>query len=357
MLAVILAGGSGTRFWPLSRRERPKQLIDLQGKGSMIALTCDRLRGLSSPGEILVLTVDDQRGAIERELDGKIPRDNVYGEPVPRTTAASVGLAAVLVEKRFGDAPFLVCPADQLVGDNEAFAAAVRAAEAYVEANGGLLTFGIPPSRPETGYGYIRTGDPAPGSEGRPIFEARSFREKPPLKTAREYVSAGDYVWNSGMFMWRPSAIRAAIAAHLPALDEVLRRISRRLGTEPVDDVLKSLYPSAPAISIDYGVMEKAEGVVVLRGGFRWSDVGSWESLREAYPADQDGNVFVGDHVAVESAGNTVFSPARVVGLVGVSDVVVVDGGDAILVCARRDVQKVRDIVEALKKSGKEHLV
>lgn len=357
MLAVILAGGSGQRFWPLSRRERPKQLIDLKGTGSMIALTCDRLRSLSSPGEILVVTVGDQREAIERELAARIPLENVYCEPVGRNTAASVGLAAVLVENRFGDVPFLVIPADQLVGDGEAFAAAARAAEVYVASHDCLLTFGIPPSRPETGYGYIRTGGTASGCGGAPIFDADSFHEKPPIETARAYVAAGNYLWNSGMFMWRPSVIRGAIAEHLPALAEVLRKIGGRLGTEPADDVLKDVYPAAPATSIDYGVMEKARGVVVLRGDFDWNDVGSWESLREVFPEDPDGNVFVGDHVAVDSTGNTVFSPARLVGLVGVRDVVVVDGGDAILVCAREDVQKVRQIVEALQKSGKKHLV
>ena len=341
----------------MSRRDRPKQLIDLKGTGSMIALTCDRLRSLSSPGEILVVTVGEQREAIERELAGRVPSENVFCEPVGRNTAASVGISAVLIGNRFGDAPFLVVPADQLVGDGEAFAAAARVAEAYVKTHDCLLTFGIPPSRPDTGYGYIRTGDPAPGSAGEAIFEAVSFHEKPPLETARRYIGAGNYLWNSGMFMWRPSVIRRSIAAHLPALEEVLRRIGERLGTEPVDNVLKSLYPDAPAISIDYGVMEKADGVVVVRGDFDWNDVGSWESLREVYPEDSDGNVFVGEHVAVDSTGNTVFSPARLVGLVGVKNVVVVDGGDAILVCAREDVQKVRHIVEALKKSGKDHLV
>jgi mannose-1-phosphate guanylyltransferase len=341
----------------MSRRERPKQLIDLKGTGSMIALTCERLLGIAAPGEILVVTVAEQREAIERALAAKIPLENVFCEPVGRNTAASVGLAAVLVERRFGDAPFLVVPADQLIGDGEAFASAARTAEAYAANRDCLLTFGIPPSRPETGYGYIRTGRAAPGSGGAPIFEAESFHEKPPLETALSYVASGDYLWNSGMFVWRPSVIRSAIAEHLPELGETLRKIEERLGTEPADPVLKSLYPEAPAVSIDYGVMEKAKGVVVLRGDFDWNDVGSWESLRAVFPEDPDGNVFVGEHVAVDSTGNTVFSPGRLVGLVGMKDVVVVDGGDAILVCARKDVQKVRHIVEALRKSGKEHLV
>jgi mannose-1-phosphate guanylyltransferase len=340
----------------MSRRERPKQLIDLTGAGSMIALTCDRLGALSTPEETFVLTLEDQREAVVREVAGRIPPENVIGEPVGRNTAASVGLAAVLVEKRFGDAPFLVAPADQIIADGEAFAAAATRAEAYAAESDCLLTFGIPPTRPETGFGYIRAGKAA-GGAGEAIFLAESFTEKPPIETARSYVAAGNYLWNSGMFMWRPRVIRRAIAAHLPALDAVLGAIESRLGTEPLDIVLKSVYPDAPSVSIDYGVMEKADHVVVFRGDFGWKDVGSWESLREIFPEDSNGNVFVGEHVAVESSGNTVFSPGRVVGLVGVRDVVVVDGGEAILVCAREHVQKVRSIVEALKKSGKEHLV
>jgi len=357
LLAVILAGGLGQRFWPMSRRERPKQLIDLTGGGSMIALTCDRLARLCSPEEIFIVTVAAQLDAIEREIGPRVPRENIIVEPVGRNTAASIGLSAVLLERRFGDVPLFVVPADHFIADHEAFAAAARLAEAYVRTHDCLLTFGIRPSKPETGYGYIHAGRSVPESGGAALFQADSFHEKPSLEAARTFAETDTYFWNSGMFMWRPRVIRGAIATHLPDLDAVLRKIDSRIGTEKVDDVLKSVYPEAPSISIDYGVMEKADHVVVLRGDFDWNDVGSWENLRALYPEDSNGNVFVGDHIAVDSTGNTVFSGDRFVGLVGVKDVVVVDGGDAILVCGRDSVQQVREIVEALRKSGKEHLV
>ena len=357
MLAVIMAGGFGQRFWPRSRRERPKQLIDLTGKGSMISLTVDRMGALCSPEEIFIVTISAQIDDIAREVGGRVPRENIIGEPVGRNTAPSVGLAAVVVERRFGDAPFMVLPADHFIADDGVFGTAARAAERYVGTHDCLLTFGIKPARAETGYGYIHAGRTLDDSGGVMLFEAVSFHEKPSLAKATSFIEEGTYFWNSGMFFWRPSVIRRAIAEHLPELEDVLVGIEGRLGTEPLDNALKSLYSRAPSISIDYGVMEKAENVVVLRGDFYWNDVGSWESVREMYPEDSNGNVLVGDHVVVDSSGNTVFSPERMVGLVGVNDIVVVDGGDAILVCKRDRVQQVREVVESLKRNGKEHLI
>ncbi len=357
MLAVIMAGGFGQRFWPRSRRERPKQLIDLTGKGSMIALTVDRMGALSSPEEIFIVTVAAQVEAIVREVGGRVPRENIVGEPMGRNTAPSVGLAAVVVERRFGDAPFMVLPADHFIADEDVFGKAARAAERYVKTHDCLLTFGITPARAETGYGYIHAGRTLDDSDGVMLFEADSFHEKPSLEKAESFIREGTYFWNSGMFCWRPRVIRRAIAEHLPDLDDVLGQIEGRLGTEALGDAFKSLYERAPSVSIDYGVMEKAANVVVLRGDFYWNDVGSWESVREMYAVDSNGNVLVGDHIVVDSSENTVFSPERMVGLVGVKDIVVVDGGDAILVCKRDRVQQVREIVEMLKRNGKERLI
>ena len=322
----------------------------------MVSLTVERLRSLSDPEEIFIITNAAQAGAIAEDVGEKVPLDNIVGEPVGRNTAPSIGLAAVLVQSRFGDAPFMVLPADHLIADEEVFDEAARVAEAYVKEHDNLLTFGIRPSRPETGYGYIHAGEALFDSSGIELFEAESFHEKPTLDKARSFLDAGDYFWNSGMFFWRPQVIRAAIAEHLPDLDKMLVELDRRLGTEGLDEVLNSIYPEAPSISIDYGVMEKADNVVVLRGDFYWNDVGSWESIREIFPKDSDGNVLVGDHLMVDSAENTVFSPDRFVGLVGVNDIVVVDSGNAILVCKRDRVQQVRDVVEALQKKGKKNL-
>jgi mannose-1-phosphate guanylyltransferase len=352
-----MAGGVGQRFWPKSRRRHPKQLIDLTGGGSMISLAVDRMSGLCSSEDIFIVTVASQLDAIVREVGGRVPRANIVGEPVGRNTAPSVGLASIILGRRYGDAPFMVVPADHFIGDGAVFRAAARAAEEYVTGHECLLTFGIRPSRPETGYGYIHAGRPLAAGGGVEIFEADSFHEKPSVENAEAFVGAGTYFWNSGMFFWRPSVVRRAIRAHLPDLAEVLDRIDQRLGTESLEDVLKSLYERVQAISIDYGVMERADNVVVLKADFRWNDVGSWESVREMYPADGGGNVLVGDHLVLDGSENTVFSPDRFVALIGVNDIVVVDGDDAILVCKRDRVQQVRDVVETLKRNGKDDLI
>jgi mannose-1-phosphate guanylyltransferase len=322
----------------------------------MISLTCERLRAVSAPEEMLVVTVESQVDAVAGEIGGRIPRANIVAEPEGRNTAATVGLASLILERHHGDVPFIVVPSDHLISDEPGFAASARAAEKYVRAHDCLLTFGIRPSRPETGYGYIQAGAGLTDSEAV-IYSVESFQEKPTLEKASALVAAGTCLWNSGMFCWRATVIRRAIAAHLPELDRVLGAIERRLGTEPLAEVLKTEYASAPSISIDSGVMEKARNIVVLRADFGWNDVGSWESIREMHGEDGRGNVLVGDHLVLDGSRNTVFAPERFVGLIGVDDVVVVDGGDSILVCRRDRAQQVKELVETLRKSGKAHLV
>lgn len=357
MIAVIMAGGVGERFWPRSRRKTPKQLLDLTGRGTMLSLTVDRLQPVSSPDEIFIVTTGGQSDAIAAEVAGRVPPENIIAEPVGRNTAASVGLGALVVRQRFGDQPFVVMPADHVIGDGAVFEASLRAAEAYVRDNASLLTFGIEPARPETGYGYIHTGTRISDDGGIELSHVEAFHEKPSPEVARGYLEAGNYLWNSGIFCWRAQVILDAIAAHLPELAEVLGAIDARMGTEPLAGVLNELYSHAPATSIDYGVMEKSDAVVVLRGTFYWNDVGSWESVRELYSADQNGNVVVGDHYFVDATNNTVFSPERAVAVIGLEDIVVVDSGDALLVCRRDRAQGVRDVVRILKESGREDLL
>ncbi len=349
MLAVIMAGGVGERFWPKSRRRHPKQLLDLTGRGSMIALTVDRLQGLCEPSEIYVITNVEQRGAIVSELDGRVPADNVIGEPQGQNTAPCIGLAALLLRRDHGDKAMVVLPADHLVEPTDEFQDHLRRAADYVEANGGLLTFGVTPTRPETGYGYIKTGDTVDSKDGRTILHAEAFLEKPDAETAATFLASGEHLWNSGMFAWRVDTILDEIATHLPELDAVLSRIESALGTRPLDDVLQLHYPDAPSISIDYGVMEKSSHVVVMRADFKWNDVGSWEFMRDINAADSDGNVTVGDHVLIDAKGNTVVSRDKLVAILGVDDLVVVDGGDTLLVCHRDRVQDVKQVVQALR--------
>jgi mannose-1-phosphate guanylyltransferase len=354
VLAVIMAGGVGERFWPSSRRQRPKQLLDLTGKGSMIRLTLARLDGLATPDETFVFTNHEQRDAILAEVSGRVPAENVIGEPEARNTAPCIGLAALVARARGGDRAMLVLPADHLVAPVARFQELVRMGERHVEAHADLLTFGIPPTRAETGYGYIRLAA-AVGDGKLPIFGVEAFLEKPDAERARQLVADG-CLWNSGVFMWRTDTVLAGLAAHLPELTRVLDRIAAGMGTRPLERVLNDEYASAPAISIDFGLMEKAGNVVALQADFEWNDVGSWEFIRESHPADPDGNVAVGDHILVDARNNTVVSRDRLVAIVGVEDLVVVEDGGDILVCRRDRVQEVKRVVAELKQRGRNDL-
>jgi mannose-1-phosphate guanylyltransferase len=351
-----MAGGVGERFWPQSRRRTPKQLLDLTGRGTMIALTVDRVSEVSRPDEIFIVTNAEQAEAIAAATQGRVDRDNIIGEPQGRNTAATIGLAASIIRRRVGDAPFMVLPADHLVGDLDRYNAAVRAAESYATDNDALITFGIKPGRAETGYGYIRMGSALDEKDGVVLCEAASFHEKPDAETAEKFYRSGAYFWNSGMFCWRPQVIMAALGTHMPELVAALAPIEDAVGTPRFDAVFNEKYPDVPAQSIDYGVMEHADNVVALKGDFYWNDVGNWESVRDMYDADQAGNVSVGEHVFIDASRNTIVSPKRLIGVLGLDDVVIVDSGDALLVCKRDRVQDVRRIVEELKRRNKKDL-
>ncbi len=358
MIAVVLAGGVGERFWPQSRRRRPKQLLDLTGRGSMLDLTLQRLGGLARPEHTLVMTFAEQRAAVLAELRGRVPDANVIGEPDIRNTAPSVGLAAAVARRAHGDQAMLVLPADHLIDGVERFREQVRAGARFIETEGAnsLLTFGIVPTRPETGYGYLRPGEPRWHDDGTGVAPVEAFLEKPSRDHAGKLVAEG-CLWNSGMFMWRAGAVLDGIATHLPELAAVLARIEAAVGTPEFGEVLKREYPRAPSVSIDYGLLEKSRDVVTIRADFAWNDVGSWEFVRETGTRDADGNVTVGDHVVIDGKENTVVAPGRVVGMIGVEGLVVVDAGDAILVCRRDRVQDIKQIVAELKRRGRDDLV
>ncbi|HKW15862.1 MAG TPA: mannose-1-phosphate guanylyltransferase [Candidatus Krumholzibacteria bacterium] len=356
MLVVIMAGGVGERFWPSSRRLHPKQLLDLTGRGSMLRLTIDRIGDLAQPDEIYVYTNREQRDAVLADVRGLLPEANVIGEPEGRNTAPTIGLAAMVAEKRGGAGAMLVLPADHVVEPASRFRELVRAGEKFATAHRSLLTFGIVPTRPETGYGYIRPGPELWHDGSAVVLRAEKFLEKPAPDRARELVAAGCF-WNSGMFLWRTDTLLEGLRQYQPDLFAVLERIGAASGTRPLDEVLNEEYRRAPAISIDYGLMEKADNVAVMRADFSWNDVGSWEFIRDVYAADAAGNVLVGEHIAIDATGNTVVSGERLVGLIGVEDIVVVDAGDAILVCRRDRAQDVRKIVAELKRRGRNDLV
>lgn len=359
MIAVVLAGGVGERFWPSSRRLRPKQLLDLTGRGSMLRLTLDRIEGLASRDDTFVMTFAEQYHAVLAELGGRVPDANVIGEPEIRNTAPSIGLAAAIARRTRGDQVMLVLPADHVVEPSERFREQVGAALRCLESSAGadvLLTFGVVPTRPETGYGYIRVGDERWRDGSDRVHDAVAFLEKPAPERASELVAEG-CLWNSGIFMWRAGTVLDGIAQHVPELAAVLGTIEGVAGTPAFAGVLKREYPRAPSVSIDYGLLEKARNVVVMRADFAWNDVGSWEFVREAGQRDPDGNVTIGEHVLVDAKENTVVAPGRVIGMIGVEGLVVVDAGDALLVCRRDRVQDIKKIVAELKRRGRDDLI
>ena len=344
---VVMAGGSGTRFWPLSRKARPKQFLALATDRPLLVETVRRLEGLATPGRTYVVCGPVHARAVRRLLP-RLPAANVLVEPIARNTAPAIGLATLHVRARDPDGVLAVLPSDHHVADVPGFRAVLGRA-AKVARSGVLVTIGIEPSRPETGYGYIRVGEQLPGGAAR----VKAFVEKPDAATAAGYLASGEYLWNGGIFVFTARAMLDAIGRHMPELAAVLDRIAPTLGTSRYGAALKKYFPTAKPVSIDYGVMEKAAEIAVVPGAFGWSDVGSFAALPEVRPADEAGNVVVGKGaVLVDSAGCVVVGSGRPLGLVGLRDLVVVDSGDAVLVVPRDRSQDVRAVVQSLKAKG-----
>ena len=353
MYGVILAGGKGTRFWPYSRAERPKQFLDITGKGSMLSLTWKRLSTFIPPERIIVLTIESLVPLVRKELP-RLRADHIFIEPVGRNTAPSIAVAAALVRRFGGDEPFLTCPADHTIANERRFRRIVRAGAAVAAKQDVLVTFGIVPAFPATGYGYIETGRGSGKKDGIPVFRAKRFHEKPDAKRAAAYLRARRYYWNSGIFLWRPSVYLAAWASGFPAGMERLEAIERSFGTRSFRRVVEREYPRMPSISVDYGILEKAENVVVLPADIGWSDVGSWDSLFDLLRADGHGNTGAGRMEILDSRNNLLFNPGGVTAAVGVDDIIVVVEGKTILVCRRGESQRVREIVGRLGKKRRQ---
>jgi mannose-1-phosphate guanylyltransferase len=357
MFAVIMAGGKGSRFWPRSREKMPKHLLDIQGERTIIRETVDRIRPLVPPERTLIVTGRSHAAELIRQLP-EIPSENILIEPVGRNTAPCIGLAALHIQKRVPDAVMLVLPSDHRIGDEAEFRRVLEAAGRTAAEGNPLVTIGIRPTGPETGYGYIEQGDPwghdaasCPHSAGR-IYRVRSIREKPPLEQAREFLRQGGFCWNSGMFVWKASTILGAVKRFLPELHEGLMQIREALGTEREEEVVGDVYSAQKAVSIDYGVMEKAEDVLVVPGDFGWSDLGSWDALWEVSEKDENGNAVRGEFIGIDAGDCLIHSPGKLVALVGVRDLLVVETDDALLICRRGQSQDVRKVVEILEKKG-----
>ena len=348
--AVIMAGGAGTRLWPLSRRRRPKQLLRLFGGASLLQLSRRRLAGLFEPQRVWVVASAAYLDQVAAELPD-VPRANRIGEPTGRDTANAIGLAAELIGRRDADATMAVFTADHLIEPQDAFAAAIRAGcEAAERCPTALVTFGVRPTHAATGYGYIRLGPPVEAG----IHRVAEFREKPTRDVAEAYLRSGEYVWNSGMFAWRLAAIRAELARSLPENAARLARLAA--GWESADPAVRAAeFERLPRISIDYGVLEKAREILVVPMACDWRDVGSWTAVAAALPAGSEGNVAAAARcLAISSAGNLVVAEDdHLIALLGVRDLVVIRTADATLICHRDQVERIKDLaVERERRFG-----
>lgn len=342
--AVILAGGRGERFWPQSRGKRPKQLLALTGGKSMLEETIARVEPLAPPANQWIVTGKGLVAAIKRL---GVASAHLVGEPVGRNTAPAIALAAAEIAKADPGAVMVVLPSDHAIKDVPAFRETLRAA-AELAGRDYLVTIGIAPDRPETGYGYIERGDVLP-SRDIPCFAVKSFREKPDRTAAERFVKSGYFYWNAGIFAWRAETILHQIELLMPDLWRRLGEWQQQGGLAAGPKAFAAFYRGVDKVSIDYGVMEKADRVAVVRGDFGWDDLGSWEAIERFHPADAAGNVAIGEAVAVDCAGTISVCDRGLVAALGVRDLIIVRSGDAVLVCPRSRAQDVRAVLERLR--------
>jgi len=364
--AVILAGGSGTRLWPLSRTGYPKQFLTLLGTHTLLQQTVLRLGESVPPDRLWIVTGKEQEWVVRSQLStlpglsGDTAR--VLVEPLPKNTAAAVGLAAVHVRRQDPQAVMAVLPADHWIEHQSAFVVLMQSA-AGLARQGVLVTLGIVPARPETGYGYIRRGAPfaAPQAtllpDGQEAYHVERFVEKPDLLTAQRYLASGTYYWNAGIFLWQASTILEEIAAYLPALHEGLEEIAQCLDSDNAADTLAAVYPRLESVSIDSGVLEKSARLVVVPADIGWSDLGDWTTIHRLSPRDARGNALSPTVFDLESENSFVYSSQRTIATIGLKNTVVVDVEDALLICSNDRVQEVKAVVHQLQSRGAEEVV
>jgi mannose-1-phosphate guanylyltransferase len=362
---VILAGGRGTRFWPLSRKRRAKQLLALDGKKTMIQQTVARLAPMAAPRRFWIITNDDLRSAIARQLP-KLPAKQIIAEPAGRNTAPAIGLAAFLLLRQDPDAVLGLFPSDHVIADTDEYRATLNRGIEIAAAGENIIVLGIRPTRPETGYGYIEASEP--DRDGALSVRVRRFTEKPDLPTARQFVAAGNFFWNSGMFLWRADTLANALREHLPNTAELLERIAAAYGTSKFTNTFRKLYPKCENISIDYAVLEprSAKGesqsrIFCLLSDFGWNDLGSWTALHEHQVSKAklaDGSpVSASGCFALNAKNNYVHAPGKFVALVGVSNLVIVETEDALLVTTLDQSQDVGKVVKHLDEKKLNKLV
>ena len=354
---VILAGGSGTRFWPRSRRARAKQVLALDGEQTMIQQTLARLLPVAKAEDVWVVT----NAWLDKTISGQMPTvtaEHILSEPAARNTAPACALTAFLLAKTAPETVIGIFPSDHVVGNVERFAKVIEAGIKVASAGENIVVLGVPPTRPETGYGYIEQGASVEAVEGVPVHRVKRFREKPDKHTAEKFLAAGNFAWNGGIFLWSARTFVSAIREHAPDMAPILDRIAAAYGTTEFDEVFAKEYPECENISVDYAVLERRSakgemrsGIYCLPADFEWNDLGSWASLHEHLGENEDSNVLDGETtglVTIESSGNYVYAPGKMVALLGVEGLVVVETDDALLITTRERSQDVSKIVRQL---------
>lgn len=360
MYAIVMAGGSGTRFWPLSRETTPKQLLKIGGEDTLIRQTVSRILPLVPCENIFIVTNEGIADSIGFQLSSKFERpwdDNFIIEPESKNTAPAVGLAALHLERIDPESIMIVLSADHSIRKAELFLELLKKAETAARQDY-LVTFGIKPDRPETGYGYIRTGDGCRRAGVEGVCEVEAFVEKPDVETAREYVKSGRYFWNSGIFVWKTKTLLNEIERYQPSLFHGLQEIRKAIGSTREADVIKTIFRKLDPISVDYAVMEKTDRAAVIPADIGWSDVGSWTALDDVSERDASGNIITGNVIDIDSRDSIVYAEKRLVATIGLKDSVVVDTPDATLVCSKDRAQDVKKVVAELKlRKAEEHLI
>lgn len=347
--AVIMAGGKGERFWPKSRKSLPKQFLSLTDDGkTMIQLTIERLKKIVDIDDVYIVTNKDYRDLVIEQING-IPEENILLEPMAKNTAPCIGLAAMHIKKKYKDAVMVVLPSDHLIKYNEIYIDTLKEAIEVSEEDKNLITIGITPSYPETGYGYINFGRDENDIERNNVYRVKRFVEKPNLDTAKEYLASGRYLWNSGMFVWKSSTILENFQKLMPNMYEGLNKIYETIGSDEEESILQREFTKFKGESIDYGIMERAGNIYTIPGSFGWDDVGSWLSLERINRTNDDGNVIKGNVITINSKNSIIQAQDKLIATIGIDDLVIVDTDDALLISNKSNTQEVKKVIENLK--------